>query len=172
MIITRANIRPLFIGIAMVLIAACSERAAEDPGNEANVNSPAATAVESAEDAEMARGKLLFASCAMCHTTKGDGFGSIGPSLAGVLGSESGSRDDFGYSESLIASDIVWTEETLDQYIESPATLIPGGSMAFVGVADENDRKAILRYLIAKTGGDGSDPALLSDQGEDVAAWE
>jgi hypothetical protein len=44
--------------------------------------------------------------------------------------------------------------------------------MAFVGVADENDRKAILRYLIAKTGGDGSDPDLVSDQGDDVAAWE
>jgi hypothetical protein len=30
----------------------------------------------------------------------------------------------------------------------------------------------VLTYLIAKTGGDGTDPALLSDQGDDVAAWE
>jgi cytochrome c len=168
----RDNLRSLVAGIAMVLVAACAERTAEDPSTDANVKTPAITAAVSAEDAEMARGKLLFVSCAMCHTTNAGGFGTVGPNLAGVLGSESGKRDDFSYSEALIASDIIWTEEMLDQYIANPATLIPGGTMAFVGVADEKDRKAILGYLIAKTGGDGSDPTLLSDQGDDVAGWE
>lgn len=168
----RGALRSLVTGIAMVLVAACTERASEDPSTDGNVKTPAITAAVSAEDTELARGKLLFASCAMCHTTDAGGFGTIGPNLAGVLGSESGTRDDFSYSAALIASDIIWTEKTLDQYIESPATLIPGGSMAFVGVADENDRNAILKYLIAKMGGDRSDSALLSDQGDDIAAWE
>jgi cytochrome c len=168
----RDDLRSLVAGIAMVLVAACAERTSEDPSTDANVKAPAITAAVSAEDAEMARGKLLFVSCAICHTTNAGGFATIGPNLAGVLGSESGTKVGFGYSEALIASDIIWTEETLDQYIASPATLIPGGSMAFVGVANEKDRKAIFRYMIAKTGGDGSDPDLLSDQGDDVAAWE
>jgi cytochrome c len=168
----RDNLRSLVAGIAMVLVAACAERSSEDPSTDANVKTPAITAAVSAEDAEMARGKLLFVSCAMCHTTNAGGFSTIGPNLAGVLGSEAGARDDFVYSEPLIASGIVWTEDSLDKYLESPATFLPGGTMAFVGIVDEYDRKAVLTYLIAKTGGDGTDPALLSDQGDDVAAWE
>jgi hypothetical protein len=44
--------------------------------------------------------------------------------------------------------------------------------MAFVGVADESDRKAVLTYLIAKTSNENVDPSLVSDQGDDDAAWE
>lgn len=170
----RDNLRSLVAGIAMTLLAACAERTAEDPSTDANAQAPATEVAVSVstEDAEMARGKSLFVSCAMCHTTNAGGFSTIGPNLAGVLGSTAGSKEGFAFSEALKASGIVWTEDSLDKYLESPATFLPGGTMAFVGIADENDRKAVLTYLITKTGGDGSDPSLVSDQGDDVAAWE
>jgi len=168
----KDKLKPLAASIIMLLIAACSESAPENASAALRAELPSAVVV-SAEVAEMVRGKSVFASCALCHSTGTDHPSTIGPNLAGVLGSKAGRMDDFNYSEALIASEIVWTEDTLDKYIESPATFLPGGIMGFVGIADEKDRKALLTYLIAKTGGrDGSDPALLSDQGDDVAAWE
>jgi len=170
--IKKDNLQALVISISMMLIAACSKSVPEN-ASVAVQEEPSTPVAVSAEDAEMARGKLLFVSCAICHTTNAGGFSTIGPNLAGVLGSIAGSKEGFAFSEALKASGIVWTEDSLDKYLESPATFLPGGTMAFVGILNEYDRKAVLTYLIAKTGGaDGSDPALLSDQGDDVAAWE
>lgn len=81
-------------------------------------------------------------------------------------------KQDFAYSDALRNSAIVWTEESLDRYIEDPASIIPGGAMAFVGVKDDAERKAVLTYLIAKTGDGDSDLSVPSDQGEDVAIWK
>jgi len=169
--INKDNLQALAISILMILIAACSKSVPENASVTVQ-EEPSTPVVVSAEDAVMAKGKSVFASCALCHSTGIGGPSTIGPNLAGVLGSIAGSKDGFAYSESLIASGIVWTEDSLNKYLESPATFLPGGTMAFVGIADENDRKAVLTYLIAKTGGDGSDPSLVSDQGDDVAAWE
>jgi cytochrome c2 len=168
----KDNLHSVAAGIVLILTAACSESVPENTSVVVKAE-PSKAAAVSAEDAEMARGKLVFASCALCHSTGVGGPSTIGPNLAGVLGSEAGASDDFTYSEPLLASGIVWTEDVLDKYIESPATFLPGGTMGFVGIADAKDRQSLITYLIAKTGGaDGSDPALLSDQGDDVAAWE
>jgi cytochrome c len=168
----KDNLRSVAVGIVMILTAACSESVPESTSVAVKAE-PSAAAAVSAEDAQMARGKLVFASCALCHSTGVGGPDTIGPNLAGVLGSEAGISDDFIYSEPLLASGIVWTEDALDKFIESPAAFIPGGTMAFVGIPNAKDRQSLITYLIAKTSGaDGSDPALFSDQGDDVAAWE
>ncbi len=160
------NARNFVAGIVMLLVAACGERASE---NTPEIEKKAVAAVE---NPQMILGKRVFASCASCHNINAGGASTIGPNLAGVLGSTAGSKTDFQYSEALSAARVIWTEESLDSYIESPATFLPGGSMGFVGVADENDRKAVLAYLIAKTNSEGTDLSVPSDQGEDVAIWE
>ena len=158
--------RNFVVGIVMLSVAACIERASE------NTPETEIKAVAAVENPQMILGKRVFASCASCHTINAGGASTIGPNLAGVLGSTAGSKTDFQYSEALSAARVIWTAESLDKYIESPATFLPGGSMGFVGVADENDRKAVLAYLIAKTSNEGTDLSVPSDQGEDVAIWE
>jgi cytochrome c len=149
------TIRRTVIAATMILVAACSEHAAENT-------------VAAVEDSELVAGKGLFAACAFCHTTNAGGPSTVGPNLAGILDSNAGSKSDFVYSEALNASGIVWTEEALDSYIESPATFLAGGSMGFVDIADEGERKAVLAYLIEVTNAETA-PSV---QGEDIAIWE
>jgi cytochrome c len=153
----------------MLAFAACADRESEPVAiaSDAQVSDAAATAVAVVEDAA-ARGKRLFASCSFCHTTNPGGSSTVGPNLAGILGAAAGGKSDFVYSKALTASGIVWTEEALDSYIESPASFIPGGSMGFVGIADASERAAILAHLIKVTNAETA-PAV---QGEDVAIWE
>lgn len=174
---TRNRYRKAGIVIGAGLVAmfvACTE----DPAEDATVEVDAATAKSAAvdlvpaESSEMQVGKRVFASCASCHTTNEGGISTIGPNLSAVLGSTAGSKQGYTYSAALKNSAIVWTEELLDRYIEDPASTIPGGTMAFFGVKDEAERKAVLAYLIAKTGGGDSDLSVPSDQGDDVATWE
>lgn len=157
-----------------ILLTACTERTSEELVDTASpaVAEIAIADATAAESPEMVRGKRVFASCASCHTVSKGAASTIGPNLFGVLGSTAGSKSDFAYSDPLKNSGIIWTEESLDSYIENPASVIPGGIMAFVGVADETDRKAVLAYVIAKSSDDGTELAVPSDQGDDVATWE
>jgi cytochrome c len=171
------KIEILEIAIAVtltILLMACTEQTSEEL---ADSDSPPAveTAVADAalvESPEMLRGKRVFASCASCHTVSKGAASTIGPNLSGVLGSTAGSKSDFVYSDALKSSGVVWTEESLDSYIANPASFIPGGTMAFVGVADKTDREAVLEYVIAKSSDDGTELAVPSEQGDDVATWE
>jgi cytochrome c len=44
----------------------------------------------------------------------------------------------------------VWDEATLDAYLEAPMKALPGTRMAFAGVIDPADRKALILYLEAQ----------------------
>ena len=42
---------------------------------------------------------------------------------------------------------IVWSDQTLDQYLADPKANVPGNKMAFKGLSDEAERKAVIAYL-------------------------
>jgi cytochrome c len=44
-------------------------------------------------------------------------------------------------------SGIVWTPETLEQFIADPQGLVRGNRMAFAGISDETARADLLAYL-------------------------
>ena len=48
--------------------------------------------------ADAAHGKVVFQTCAACHSDKPD---AIGPSLKGVYGRKAGSLEDFRYSPAM-----------------------------------------------------------------------
>lgn len=109
--------------------------------------------------AEMQRGKILFLQCRACHAlTPGDNGGKIGPSLAGVFGREAGSAPYFdAYSAALKDADHVWSTDTMDRWLSGPADMVPGTSMVFAGIADEQQRQLLVRYLAVVTAvGDGN----------------
>ena len=98
-----------------------------------------------------AAGKRVFLKCRTCHNIERDGSHTTGPNLWGVFGRKAGSAPDFAYSDSLKNSGIVWSEETIDQWLSKPTTFLPGNKMAFAGLPKEEDRAAVLAYLRKKT---------------------
>jgi len=46
---------------------------------------------------------------------------------------------------------VVWTEETLFDYLENPKKYIPGTKMAFAGFKKEKDRNDTIAYLKQST---------------------
>lgn len=102
---------------------------------------------------EYKRGRLLFIQCRACHDLQPSEIEKIGPNLAGLMGRKAAADAAFAYSPALqaAASKLVWDKATLDRWIEKPAAVIPGNTMAFAGISNPADRVALLAYLEAET---------------------
>jgi cytochrome c len=90
--------------------------------------------------------KAFHKYCFVCHSAE-PGQNKLGPSLAGVVGRDSGSLPDYNYSSAMQSAGITWDEKTLDQYLSNPRALVPGTKMLFAGVKDDAERHAIIQYL-------------------------
>ena len=99
----------------------------------------------------MERGKILFKRCRACHTLGQDGRHKVGPNLWNIGGQNAASREGFNYSKALKAANIIWTEESLNAYIEKPQSFVPGTRMNFIGIKKPQDRADLLLYLKAQT---------------------
>jgi cytochrome c len=97
-----------------------------------------------AADAE--HGKAVFQACAACHNEKPD---AAGPSLKGVFGRKSGSRDDFRYSNAMTRANLTWDESTLRDYLTDPQAKVKGNRMPFSGLSDPKDLDDVVAYLKA-----------------------
>ena len=95
-----------------------------------------------------AAGEKVFAShCAACHaTTPGDN--KIGPSLAGIVGSKSGTVPGFNFSAGMKNADITWDDAELDKFLANPTGDVHGTKM-FVNLPGETDRQNVIAYLHA-----------------------
>ena len=114
----------------------------------------AAGSAPATDDAAVKRGRLLFLQCAACHDIASassedgeDSMRKVGPSLHGVVGRRAASVAGYIYSESLQTSGLTWNRANLSRWLEKPAALVPGTSMAYVGMPSEPDRLAVIRYL-------------------------
>lgn len=110
----------------------------------------AVTMSAEADEALITRGKAAFeARCGgSCH---GFEVTNWGPSLIGLFGRVAGSAD-FPYSRVFQEADFAWTPDILDSYIEIPRLMLPGNNMAFYGLDDAEERRAIVAYLVAVNG--------------------
>jgi cytochrome c len=95
---------------------------------------------------DAAAGKEIFKKCALCHTTEA-GKNKIGPSLAGVVGRESGTAPNYSYSDAMKSAKKKWTPEELNTYLTDPRKEVPGTKMIFPGLKDEKDRQNVIAYL-------------------------
>lgn len=101
----------------------------------------------SAQDA--AAGEKVFAKCKACHVIDAP-TNRVGPSLHGVVGRTAGTVEGFKYSESMIQhgkDGLVWTNETIDQYLADPKGFIPKNKMAFPGLKKPEDRANVIAYI-------------------------
>ena len=97
--------------------------------------------------AEIAQGRRLFIRCAACHAIAPTTQVKIGPNLQGVFGRRAGTLAGFNYSAAMRSSTIRWDEATLDRWLQRPQTVVPGTTMAFAGLTNPADRRALIAYL-------------------------
>ena len=96
------------------------------------------------DEAPSGTGEELYVKCIGCHSP---GYNRTGPKHCDLLGRRAGSLETFDYSEAMRASNVVWTKETLDKFLENPLEYLPGTSMGFVGVRNKIERQRIIHYL-------------------------
>lgn len=90
---------------------------------------------------------LFAARCGSCHTLDGGSASTSGPALAGIVGRPVAGAPGYVYSDALKALGGAWTDTRLDQFLKDPQRLAPGTSMAFPGIADAGERKALVEFL-------------------------
>jgi cytochrome c len=90
------------------------------------------------------RGEQIYHRCQGCHSIDRN---RIGPMHKGLFGRAAGSVPDFDYSAAMKASGIVWSEVTLDQFLQGPRKMVPGTKMTFIGVPAAKDRADLIAYL-------------------------
>lgn len=86
--------------------------------------------------------------CRACHTIKAGEPNKVGPNLGQIFGTRAGTaRPNFAYSPALKASGIVWNDTTLDAWLANPATTIRGNRMAYAGLSDPAQRRALIAWM-------------------------
>jgi cytochrome c len=114
-----------------------------------------ANAAPSFAAGDAAHGATVYRQCMICHSLDKNG---IGPSHHNVFGRAAGSVANYSYSAALKASNIVWNETTLDQWLANPQGLVPGTKMMF-SVDNAQDRADVIAFLREKAGSDLSSAA-------------
>jgi cytochrome c len=90
--------------------------------------------------------KAFKQQCGLCHDTAA-GKNRVGPSLFGVVGRKAGSVEGFHYSDANKNSGLTWDEATLDKYLADPRGVVPGTTMTYAGVKNDQQRHDIVSYL-------------------------
>lgn len=133
-----------FAFLPLLILAACSQKAddSESSTDAATATTPVSTAAISGADS--------FKKCAICHKVEKDAPNGVGPNLHGVSGKAVASVAGFNYSAAMKAKGGVWDDAALDALIENPRKAVMGTKMAFVGISDAAERKALIDYLKAQ----------------------
>src|SRR5499433_4215025 len=100
-----------------------------------------------AEPGDATRGERMDRACVACHSPEPNRH-MTGPSLAQIWNRRSGSLPSFPrYSPALKSAGIIWTDDTLDEWIKDPQHFIPGNTMTFPGMKDARQRADLLAFL-------------------------
>jgi cytochrome c2 len=100
---------------------------------------------------ERTSARKLQSACTSCHVVDGSPEFQIGPDIFNdsvcIFEKQAGTADpDFTYSEALQNSGVVWTEQTLDLWLQDPSEFINGNTM-YQGLADPDARQEMIRLL-------------------------
>ncbi len=94
-------------------------------------------------------GAKVFKKCKACHVaTKKKN--KVGPHLVGIVGRKAGAIEGYKYSKAMkkaAEGGLVWTTETLDEFLTKPKKFVPKTKMGFRGLKKEKKRTSLICYL-------------------------
>lgn len=130
--------------------------------------------VQANAEGDVASGQKLFGQCAACHAVGNGARHLFGPMLNGVVERPAGSAEGYEYSPAFsnaVNAGLVWDNETMDAFLQSPMSYISGTKMAFAGLPDESQRQDMIAYLkqIGSDGG-GAEAATVAVLDEPTAS--
>jgi len=129
--------------------SAATEEAAEAVTEEAPAEEPAVE-MATLDPALVAEGEKAFKKCKACHQIGEGASNKTGPQLNGVMGRTAGTVEGFRYSkvfEAAASDGLVWTDETLAEFLSKPKAYLKGTKMSFAGFKKESDIQAVTAYL-------------------------
>lgn len=89
----------------------------------------------------------MASSCVACHGVTKEDDSKVGPSLFGVVGRKAGTAKSLlGASENLKKYGVIWSAETLDEFLANPSAKVPGTPMAGM-LVDPQQRADVIAYL-------------------------
>ncbi len=124
--------------------AAVADTAAEETPTEEPVE------IAAVDPELVAAGEAAFRECKTCHMVGADAKNRVGPHLNDVIGRTAGSIEGFRYSRQMQEAGeegLVWTAETIHDFLSEPRDYIEGTKMSFRGFRDEGDIAAVTAYL-------------------------
>lgn len=95
-------------------------------------------------------GEVVFKKCAVCHMVGENAKNRVGPMLNGVFGRTAGTLEGYSYSQAMKdagAGGLVWTPETMSEFVAKPKEYVKGTKMAFNGLTDAEDIANVVAYL-------------------------
>lgn len=101
-----------------------------------------------AQDAEA--GARVFNQCRACHTINAGGRNGVGPNLHGVWDRRAAANETFRYSAPMrekAAGGLTWNEANFRAYIADPKAVVPGGSMSYPGLRNEQQLNDLVAYV-------------------------
>jgi cytochrome c len=101
--------------------------------------------------ADLDAGEKQFNKCRSCHTITAGKMNMTGPHLYGVFGRHAATAEGYTYSDAMKAHNVVWDFDTLNIYLKSPQSVVPGTKMGFMGIQNDTDRRNLIAYLKAET---------------------
>ena len=93
------------------------------------------------------RGESAFVQCAACHPAAAGQPHGVGPNLHGRFGQPIAGTPGFVFSRALRKLQGVWSEAELDRWLADPQAYAPGTKMAYAGMKDPDQRRAVIEYL-------------------------
>ncbi len=104
-------------------------------------------------EADLKRGERVFRKCKACHQVGEEAKHKTGPLLNDIFGRAAGTMEGFEnkYSNAMKeagAEGLIWTEETLGEYLVKPKKFIPKTKMSFAGIKKEDDIANLMGYLL------------------------
>ena len=99
---------------------------------------------------DVALGETVFKKCAVCHAVGEGAKSKVGPVLNGVFGRTAGTLEGFNYSQAMKdagAGGLVWTPETVSQFLVKPKDFVKGTKMSFMGLPKPEDIANVVAYL-------------------------